>query len=208
MATPTGPSPSRVLLVEGQDDLHVVLHICQRTEVQSDFCIREKGSVEKLLDSIDTEIETPGLQSLGILVDANTNLAGRWQAVKNRLAETGYYPSLPAHQSPSGTIIAGPPRVGVWLMPDNSSQGELEDFVAQMIPAGDPVWPRARGYIDGIPQAERKFSDKKELRAQVHAWLAAREDPRQMGAAIGATDLDVGGALCQDFVAWLTALFG
>ena len=92
-------------------------------------------------------------------------------------------------------------------MPDNTEPGELEDFVAKMIPASDTVWPLSQSYIDGIPCAERKFSKKKKARAQVHAWLAAREDPRQMGAAIGARDLNVDGPLCQQFVAWLTRLF-
>ena len=76
-----------------------------------------------------------------------------------------------------------------------------------MIPDCDPVWPLARAYIDGIPCAERKFIPKKQQRAEVHAWLAAREDPRLMGAAIGARDLDVDGPLCQSFVAWLERLF-
>ena len=92
-------------------------------------------------------------------------------------------------------------------MPDNTSQGELEDFVVQMIPNCDPVLPLSQRYITGIPTAARKFSEKKELRAQLYAWLAAREDPRQMGTAIRAGDLEVDGALCQEFVAWLTRLF-
>ena len=100
------------------------------------------------------------------------------------------------------------PRVGVWLMPDNQSPGELEDFVAQMIPDGDPVWPLSQDYIDGIPVSDRKFAHGKTLRAKIHAWLAAREDPRQMGLAIRARDLDIGGDLCTRFTAWLDMLFG
>ncbi len=92
-------------------------------------------------------------------------------------------------------------------MPDNQSMGELEDFVAKMIPNGDPVWPRSRSYIDGIPITDRKFKGKKTLRAKVYAWLAAREDPRRMGQAIYARDLNVNGPLCQKFVDWLTRLF-
>ena len=93
-------------------------------------------------------------------------------------------------------------------MPDNESHGELEDFVAQMIPKDDPVWPLSKSYIEGIPEAHRKFSEKKKLRAQLHGWLAARRDPRLMGVAIGANDLDVDVALSRKFAAWLTNLFG
>ncbi len=209
MAQPLGPTPSRVLLVEGVDDKHVARHVWQRIEGQPDFCIKEKRGVVQLLDSIDTEIQTSGLQAMGILVDANEDVAARWNAVKDRLAPAKV--DLPDSPVPSGTIIDGRPhdgipRVGVWLMPDNTEPGELENFVALMIPVCDPVWPLSQSYIDGIPEAARKFREKK-VRAQVHAWLAAREDPRQMGAAIGARDLDVNSALSQAFVAWLTRLF-
>ena len=92
-------------------------------------------------------------------------------------------------------------------MPDNESSGELEDFVKQMIPTGDPVWSLSQRYIDGIPQANRKFADRKKLRAQLYAWLATREDPKKMGSAIGAHDLNMDGILCKKFVVWLMALF-
>jgi len=169
-----------------------------------------KDGVDNLLDAIDTEIQTPGLQAMGILVDANDDVDARWGAVKGRLALANV--ALPDSPHPAGTIIAerpdaGMPRVGVWLMPDNAAPGELEDFVIQMIPDRDAVWPLAQRYIDGIPCAERKFK-KKILRAQVHAWLASREDPRRMGEAIRTRDLEIDGPLCQQFVAWLQRLFG
>ncbi len=205
MARPTGPPPSRVLLVEGVDDKHVAGHIWHRYAGDPPFSLLEKESVEKLLASISREIKVSGRVAVGILVDANSDVAARWQAVKDRLALANV--ALPASPVPAGAIIEGRPRVGVWLMPDNAAPGELEDFVAQMIPACDAVWPLSQAYIDGIPCAERKFSEKKQPRAQVHAWLAAREDPRLMGAAIGARDLNVDGPLCQTFVAWLKALF-
>ena len=208
MARPAAPSP-RVLLVEGPDDKHVVQHVWRRhTQQDCHFCVVDKTGVDQLLQAIEIEIRVSGRQAVGILLDANTNPAARWDAVKHRLAETGLYASLPARQTPSGTIITGTPRVGVWLMPDNTAPGELENFVARMIPNGDAVWPLSQSYIDGIPCAERKFSAKKKARAQVHAWLAAREDPRRMGEAIRTRDLEVDGTLCQAFVDWLRALFG
>ena len=92
-------------------------------------------------------------------------------------------------------------------MPNNMSSGELEDFVAEMIPDGDSVWPRSESYIQSIPEDERKFGEKKILRAKVHAWLAARKKPGQMGLAIRHNDLDVTGQLSTEFVDWLKELF-
>ena len=205
MARPIPPT-DRVLLVEGQDDKHVVLHLWERHQATLPFSIENKGGIDPLLESIAPEIKAPGRRAVGILVDANDDIEARWEAIQNRLQRAGI--ESPPSPSPDGTIIQVNPRIGVWLMPDNSSVGELEDFVVQMIPEGDQVWPLSRRYIEEIPQEERKFSDGKILRAQLYAWLAAREDPRRMGLAIRARDLKVDGALSQRFIAWLNNLFG
>lgn len=206
MTRPTGPPPRRALLVEGPNDKHVVRHIRLRHAGAPSFCILEKDGVDNLLAAVDREFRVPGRQSLGILIDANDDVAARWAALQDRLARVKV--DLPGSPDPTGTIIESRPRVGVWLMPDNTAPGELEDFVIQMIPARDAVWPLSQDYIDGIPCAERKFSGKKQPRAQLYAWLAAREDPRRMGEAIRTRDLAVDGPLCQTFVAWLRKLFG
>ena len=194
-----------VLLVEGQDDKHVVRHLSRRHDDMPEFCIFDKGGIQDLLEDIGLELRVPGRQALGIVVDANDDLNARWNAVVARLKEENI--EISGSRSPSGSIVESTPRVGIWLMPDNRTPGELEDFVTEMIPDDDPIWPRARRYIDGIPEADRKFSEKKIPRARIHAWLATREDPRRMGAAIGARDLRVDGVLSTKFAEWLRRLF-
>lgn len=199
-----------VLLVEGNDDEHVVHHIADRLDATLNFRILRKGGIVPLLAAIERDLRVPEREAVGILVDANDDTGARWQAVTDRIRRAGLDIEPPASPDPEGTIIPdGPrrPRVGIWLMPDNQSPGELEDFVAAMIPNGDPVWPRARDYIDGIPEADRRFAEGKTERAKVHAWLAARGDPRRMGAAIGAGDLATGVPPCQAFADWLRRLF-
>ena len=207
MADRPASSDEYVLLVEGPDDKHVVRHLCRSDSGIPIFRIRKKGSVNELLRGIPGEVLAEGRTVVGILVDANDNLQARWQAVSDRLR--GVDITLPACPEPNGTIVDfdGRPRVGVWLMPDNISPGELEDFVASLIPAQDPVWPLSEGYIDGIPEVDRKFKQGKVLRAKVHAWLASRSSPRRMGTAIGARDLNVELPECRRFVNWLRELF-
>jgi len=206
VAHPRSQSSDRVLLVEGQDDKHVVLSLCEHHQSTRPFFIESKGGIDPLLESIGLEIKVPGRQVVGILADANGDVAGRWNDIRDRLREAGIDP--PQSLDSGGIIIEGKLRIGIWLMPDNTSAGELEDFVAKMIPDNDRVWPLSRSYINGIPSRDRKFIAKKRSRAQVYAWLATRKDPRQMGAAIKARDLEVDGALSQKFVAWLNNLFG
>lgn len=205
MATPPSPSSDRVLLVEGPDDKHVIRHLRDRHQLNPTFSISDKGNIDKVLDSINPEIKTPGRLAVGILVDANDDLKARWKAITDRLRKANI--QAPSSPDPTGTIIECRPRIGIWLMPDNSMPGELENFVIHMIPDGDPIWPQSQRYIDSIPEADRKFSQGKTQRAQLHAWLATREDPRKMGLAIGVCDLNISGTLCQDLIAWLKRLF-
>ena len=201
----SGPE-NRILLVEGQNDKHVVLQICNRHLAVPDFYIRDAGGINELLGAIVPAHRTPGREVLGILADTDDMLQSRWDEVAYRLNGVGI--TLPMKPDPEGTIVDGVrPRVGVWLMPDNTNNGEVEDFVSQMIPDGDPVWPLARNYIDGIPTVDRKFASGKTARARIYAWLAARAEPRMMGSAISSHDLKVDGELCRKFVAWLTRLF-
>ncbi len=101
----------------------------------------------------------------------------------------------------------GTPRVGVWLMPDNGSAGELEDFARELIRAADNVWPLAEQYIAGIPEADRKFRPGKISKAKLYAWLASRRHPQRIGAAIGTGDLDAEAPLAKRFAQWLSDLF-
>lgn len=196
---------TQILLVEGMDDKHVVRHLARRHDDMPEFCIADKEGRNNLLEDIGAELRKPGRRAIGILVDANDDLEDRWKAVAGRLREENV--EVPDNPETGGTIVDGTPRIGIWLMPDNGSSGELEDFVSEMIPEDDPVWPRAQRYIEDIPEEERKFTGKKIQRAKLHAWLATREDPRLMGAAIRARDLQVDGPLSTTFADWLRRLF-
>lgn len=200
-------SSSKVLLVEGQDDKHVVRHLCYKIGLKEDFRICDMDGIDNLRDVIIPQIKETGRNTVGIIVDANDDLNSRWRAIADRLRQADIEP-LPDGPFSEGTIIPGAPRIGIWLMPDNQSSGELEDFVQTMIPVDDPVWPRSRNYIDSIPDESRKFDPGKKIRAELYAWLATRENPKRMGAAIGAEDLRVDGALCTSFAAWMQRLFG
>jgi len=197
--------PKKLLIVEGVDDEHVVRHLQRRKLPTVQFEISAKGGIDNVLKAVGLEIKVSGRVALGILVDANNNLNNRWRAVSDRLKNVDI--PAPAALPRAGAIIGEAPRVGVWAMPDNRSPGALEDFVQQMIPDDDPVWPLARKFIGDIPEDERKFTSGKRSKAELRAWLATRETPGLMGTAIGIGDLKTDGKLCIDFLKWLENLF-
>ena len=195
----------RVLLVEGSDDERVVYHLCKRLHVPQNFHIKDKGGLPELLKSISPELKASDRLAVGILADANDRPDSRWQSIADRIRSAGIVP--PNHLDRNGLTIEGRPRVGVWLMPDNGSPGEIEDFVTRLVPDDDLQWPRAEHYIESIPERERKFIPNKVSRAKLYAWLATRKSPRQMGQAIEAGDLNAGHPMATAFVEWLTRTF-
>ena len=216
----------RVLLVEGQDDKHVVWQLCDQdpsfcaSRQGSDmwvtlhdrgttFYIVEKDSNSELLKSIPQHVKARNQQVVGIVMDADENLEKRWDQIAARFSERAI--KLPEAPKMTGTIVPPEkdyhPRVGIWLMPDNKSHGELEDCALRMIPSNDDVWGLSQRYIDNIPAPSRKFQADKTDRAKLFAWLATRREPNRMGAAVGAGDLDYTVPICKDLLTWLADLF-
>lgn len=196
----------RILLVEGEDDEHVVNRLYQKVYgSELPFKIVNKEGYTKLLQGLPVDLKRSGLAALGVLADANDDLEARWQDLVDAANEGAV--SLPDAPAPAGTIVEGRPRVGVWLMPDNRSAGELEDFARQLVPSSDRVWPRAKRYIEGIPDEDRRFKPGKISKAKLYAWLASRLLPQRMGAAITAGDLDAQAPLAKQFAKWLSDLF-
>jgi len=197
-----GKNPERLLLVEGPDDEHVVKHLCDRSDLTRNFDIVQKGGFSELSKSIPVELAVPGRLALGVIADANDNLASRWQTIRDRCERRNII--LPRQPVGEGTVVEGRPRVGVWLMPDNQHSGQLEDLVADLIPEGDIIWPLAQKFVDGIPETERP---KPVIKAQVGAWLAVRASARPMGSAIGTGHLNASASAAASLIDWLKRLF-
>ena len=170
-------------------------------------CIVEKEGFTRLRASIAAEVNVSRVQTIGIVADANASVENRWRSLRDAAKTANCHP--PGELPPGGARFDGPGdvRVGIWLMPDNLNPGELEDFVADMVPSDDPLMPLAESYVDGIPAETRRFAPEKRARACVHAWLAVQVRPRPMGTAIAARTLDVKRPNALSFVHWVRELF-
>jgi hypothetical protein len=208
---------SQQLLVEGTGDRHVIWALCQHHQLPETFSVEvpeEMGGqgIEILLNGLPERLKDPNLQTLGILIDADQDLAGRWQSLRNRLITSGYT-NMPKDLPPDGLICAGTdpylPRIGAWLMPNNRLPGMLEDFVAQLISEDDALLAKAETVLWEIEQAEwNRYTPVHRPKALIHTWLAWQEKPGMpMGQAITAQVLKGDGAIALTFVAWLRQLF-
>ena len=202
--------PPYLLSVEGPSDRQVVRAIWDLLDSTVPLAIEAKGGDRQLLRSISVDTVAPGRIAFGVVVDANGNPEGRWQALINRFRPLGI--ELPAHPGPEGTVViprsaTRSPRIGVWMMPDNRSPGTLEDFLQAMVADGDNLWPESESYVSKIAEIEQRFATSKQLRAVIYSWLAVQRDPRQPGEAIRFRWLDPETQQAAQFRQWLQELF-
>jgi len=107
-------------------DEHVLHSLFEHYHIPERFEVWNTEGTDQLLEIIDVELDREGLERLGIILDADTDLAARWQGLRDILMRRQYpYSHVPVAPDPSGTIIreAELPVVGIWLMPDNILSG-------------------------------------------------------------------------------------
>jgi hypothetical protein len=202
----------KILLVEGSDDEHVLKHLCGERGVGKLDEVKPQGDVIRLLENFPVRLKESDVEALGVVIVADTDLAARWQSLRDRLTKAGYQ-NVPANPAPTGTILAPPsdgllPRVGVWIMPDNQTKGILEDFLHFLVPSGSRLFGHVKSSVAAIPESERRFSQLAEPKAIIHTWLAWQQEPgKPLGTAITAKFLDANVPQVDVLVAWLKALF-
>ena len=205
------------LQVEGVDDRHVIRHLLRRHGLSDGECgpvfpeIRDVGGRASLLDGIRPGVLTSTGRSIGFVLDSNSSVDRTWTAVSQRLREVevdvsvempidGFIGQATRHQA----------RVGVWLMPDNQQEGDLEGFVAGLARGAAPrIVEHAEAATSQAVVLGARVPPTAMRKAVLHAWLAWQETPGlPYGAAIGAHYLRHDTAAATGFVAWFRRLFG
>ncbi len=205
-------SQRNILLVEGTDDEHVLKHLCGNRGIQHLDEIKPIGGIEQLLENLPVRLKESDVRALGLVIDADADLASRWRAIRDRLLAAGY-PNVPDEPVSTGTILDPPPnqllpRVGVWIMPDNQTKGILEDFLKFLVPSPSKLFAHVESSIETIPEAERRFHDLAKPKAIIHTWLAWQAEPgKPFGTAIAAKFLDADAPQADVLVAWLKNLY-
>lgn len=169
------------------------------------------GGVSGLLDVdlIRTYLQRQEHKAIGIMVDANENAGGRWQRIRDECA--GDFRDLPRAFPPEGLISANPSgrRLGVWIMPDNHSEGMLEDFLTPLVPeAHGSLWRYAQEATNQARTCGATYRDAHVAKARTHAYLAWQDRPgRSFGDALKAGHLDPHSEHALPFVTWFKRLY-
>lgn len=216
-----------LMLVEGRNDLFVLGELLQRHGVdcaisgskrgdikEKTIVIDEQGGVAGVLDALKVALlGYNDLERLAIVVDADTDIEARWDALRNILVRFGGK-EIPRSPAPEGTVITlkrpyRTLRVGVWLMPDNRVPGILEDFVAFLVPDENTfLWQHAVDSVARIPAEQRNFPAVARPKAEIHTWLAWQKEPGQpFGLALTAKYLDSNAPYALNLVSWVQRVF-
>lgn len=200
---------SSQLLVEGNDDLHVILALCQKFELLQNFEIINCNGVENLYSQVPVRFKQSEINIIGIIIDADNDILSRWIPLKNLLTFQGF--NIPDVLPKEGLILENEigKKIGVWIMPNNNLNGMLEDFINFLVPKDDKLLPMVRSTLDHIEKEKlNKYSLIHKSKAIIHTWLSWQEDPgTPMGLAITKKYLTTDEQNCLIFTNWLKALF-
>jgi hypothetical protein len=200
----------KVLLVEGVNDCHVVMALCTAHNVPETFGIYQCGSGERVLRRLDALIISSNRpQVIGVMLDADTSVEGRWQSIKSKLQDNSY--TLPDEPDADGTVVetsSDEPKLGFWLMPNNQDSGMLEDFCAELAQPESLAFAR-----ECVEQAHARqvttFKEVHRSKAVIHTYLAWQNKPGYpLGLAITSQVLRPHTDVAEKFTNWLIRLFG
>ncbi|MEG4058519.1 MULTISPECIES: DUF3226 domain-containing protein [unclassified Microcoleus] len=200
----------RVLLVEGDNDCHVVMALCKAHNVPKTFGIYQCGSDIGVLKRLNALIIRPNPpQVIGVMLDADKpSLEGRWQIIKGKLQHYNY--TLPNKPDADGTVVetsSDEPKLGFWLMPNNQDSGMLEDFCAELAEPASLTFAR-----ECVEQAQDSkvttFKEVHRSKAVIHTYLAWHDEPGYpLGKAITSQALRPHTDVALKFTNWLIRLF-
>ena len=180
-------SDQNQLLVEGREEELVfgaLLRELGINDVQIQNC-RGKDNLAIVLLEIAQDPEFHLINSIGIVRDADNSANGAFQSVQSALRRANL--PVPTQMLQPTT---GNPSISTFIMPDNSSNGALEQLCLAAL-ADDPAMPCVEDFLtcvgDRVPESPQDPS-----KARIHAFLASRQDP----------ELRLGEAAQRGYIPW------
>uniref|UniRef100_A0A7C2JZI1 DUF4276 family protein n=1 Tax=Schlesneria paludicola TaxID=360056 RepID=A0A7C2JZI1_9PLAN len=212
----------KLLVVEGLNDRHAILHLLRESGVlpkdadaiSSPLEIKDVRSKKNVIEDIRTRKEH-GRTHIGYVIDADDmdddppGCQPTWQSACHQLTQIGVTaPSKPPADGFAGQFDAMGRRIGVWIMPDNAQNAELEEFLFSMLDRDDPLYRFAETSTILAPNHGARFPASKRAKAQLAALLAWQEKPAlTYGQAMQAGLFDPNSPLAVRFCDWIRRLF-
>jgi len=210
--------PTSLLLVEGKDDFHVIHSLCKQFNISvrnlenpegGNFSVIDCKGIDELFEQIPVRFKSSqSISTIGIIIDADTNLKNRWSTLQEILSKLGF--NTPKKFPEAGLILKEEKfKIGVWIMPNNNLNGMLEDFISFLVPNDDQLLPIVNSTLDSIEKQKlNKYALIHKSKAVIHSWLAWQEEPgTPMGLSITKRYLTTDEKTCLRLIKWLGELF-
>jgi hypothetical protein len=158
---------------------------------------------------LSARLKEPEVRVLGIVLDAEDQPNETYARIRHLcLSES---PGLPTAMSPTGVItetIRGM-RLGLWIMPDNLSEGNLESFLRYLVPrSAGPLWIHATESVSRARSIGATCRECHIEKANLHTYLAWQDEPGYpFGTALSSRILDPLSEHARPFVKWFRELF-
>ncbi len=218
-----------VLLTEGENDAHLIKHLLVKSGIKAEVAnpgerdLEYSGDAPIVVDAVRGKNQLYDSMAwaqatfagpLGFIFDADDSSSKTWDEMRPWLTNEGA--ELPKVIPPNGWIGLRAEfhrRLGIWVMPDNSANGTIEDFLGSLVPHHDQgIWDHACAATDTA--ADLVFTEPQtgptaswRSKAQLRTWLAWRPEPGlPYGSAIGKGYFDTSGGLAPKFVKWVQSL--
>jgi hypothetical protein len=163
------------------------------------------------------------VETLALILDTDTkkdkdneiNIKSRLQQIAYRLRTYPNYKRRFNKINPNGLIIPQEeelPRIGLWLMPNNTDKGMLEDFLMEMVDYPDNEGACIKLAKDCVTDAvnEKCASFRKPhfSKAVIHTYLAWQDEPGDaLALSITQGKLNSNAPIARKFLTWLTTVF-
>lgn len=190
---PTPIEKPKLLLVEGQDDLHVFRALLSQIGDMPDIEVRQYGGKDNLGPFLRTLVAMSSfsrVRSVGVFRDADQDRDQAFRSVAGALQGA----NLPTPNRPLEAIGVRP-QVIVEIIPPDGSKGEIEDVLLASVD-GDPAFSCVDEFIQCL-DARMGALPKKLSKARLHTFLASREVP----------DLLPGEAMWAGYFPWNSEAF-
>lgn len=196
------------LLVEGNDDQHVIWALCEKFKVPETFDVINCDGIDNLFKQIPARLKQSQLEALAIIIDADTEIKNRWETIKSVFSKQEI--TLPNEIPGEGLIFKiNHLTISVWVMPNNELNGMLEDFISFLIPKEDKLLQIANQTLNAIEKEKlNNYIPAHKSKALIHTWLSWQGDPgTPMGLAITKKFLTTEEENCNKLLNWLSTSF-
>jgi hypothetical protein len=211
-----------ILLVEGESDRSFFKEVCKTLGLHPSVTVappkdvggshNTKEGVFNHLKILLRQLGDAEITRLAVVVDADSAVnGGGYQRAIDRVTKIVESEGFTMRPNSAGGILFqnddGLADFGLWVMPNNSDEGMLEDWIKSCVhPDEHELFSHAKIVVDTLPKP--KFKPIHVSKAEVATWMAWQKQPGHgLYRAVEDQLIDKNSVLCKELCFWLKHVY-